>query len=325
VGGKLALVYLKDAVTHLEVHDLDGKLLRELAAADVGTASNLVGREDDDEAYFEFKSYTHPPEIFRTSVARGGAGLYSRVKLPVDPPSTRPSRSSPQQGRDASASLRGAPQGAARDGKAPRCCTPTAASTWRSRRLQGDLYPWLERGGVYAEAILRGGSEYGEDWHRAGMLQNKQHVFDDFVAAARSWSSKASPIRRSWHPRRVERRAAGRGGGDPAAGPVRRGALPRAADRHAPLPPLRIGENVDPRVRHADDQGQFKYLAAYSPLQQLREGVKYPATWCFRQTRTTGSTRCMRGSSLPPCSTPPQAAPSCSASKSTPATAVPIW
>src|SRR2546428_12962766 len=85
VGGKLALVYLKDAVTHLEVHDLDGKLVREIALPDVGTAGNLVGREDEDEAYFEFKSYTHPPEIFRTSVARGGTEMYSRVKLPVDP------------------------------------------------------------------------------------------------------------------------------------------------------------------------------------------------------------------------------------------------
>src|SRR5205823_15064298 len=85
VGGKLSLVYLKDAVTHLEVHGLDGKLVREVPLPDVGTARNLVGREDEDEAYFAFESYTHPKEIFRTSMANGGAELYSRVKVPVDP------------------------------------------------------------------------------------------------------------------------------------------------------------------------------------------------------------------------------------------------
>src|SRR5207237_288101 len=84
-GGRLGLVYLKDAVTHLEVHGLDGKLVREVALPDVGTATNVVGREDEDEAYFAFESYTHPKEIFRTSMANGGAELYSRVKVPVDP------------------------------------------------------------------------------------------------------------------------------------------------------------------------------------------------------------------------------------------------
>ncbi|HYZ88334.1 MAG TPA: prolyl oligopeptidase family serine peptidase, partial [Myxococcales bacterium] len=281
VGGKLSLVYLKDAVTHLEVHALDGKLVRELPLPDVGTAHNLVGREDEDEAYFEFNSYTHPPEIFRTSVARGGADLYSRVKLPVDPSlyETEQIFATSKDGTRVPVFVvhrKGAP----RDGAAPALLYGYGGFNIAiTPAFKGSIYPWLERGGVYAEAVLRGGSEYGEDWHRAGMLQNKQHVFDDFISAAEALVKQGFTT-----PSRLAIRGGSNGGLLVAAAETQRPDLFAAVLCHVPLiDMLRYqlfgsGKTWIPEYGSADDPEQFKFLAAYSPQQQVRDGVRYPPT-----------------------------------------------
>ena len=280
-GGKLALVYLKDAVTHLEVHDLGGKLVREVALPDVGTASNLVGREDEDEAYFEFKSYTHPPEIFRTSVARGGAELYSRVKLPVDPSlyETEQIFATSKDGTRVPVFVVHR-KAAVRDGKAPALLYAYGGFNIAiTPGFRGSIYPWLERGGVYAEAVLRGGSEYGEEWHRAGMLGNKQHVFDDFIAVAEELVKRGFT-----RPSQLAIRGGSNGGLLVGAAEIQRPDLFAVVLCHVPLiDMLRYhlfgsGKTWIPEYGSADDPEQFKYLAAYSPLQHLRDGVKYPAT-----------------------------------------------
>lgn len=281
VGGKLSLVYLKDAVTHLEVHGLDGKLVREVPLPDVGTARNLTGREDEDEAYFEFNSYTHPPGIFRTSVARGGAELYSRVKLPVDP-----SLYETEQIFAASRDGTRVPvfvvhrKGAPRDGAAPALLYAYGGfNISLTPGFRGGTYAWLERGGVYAEAVLRGGGEYGEAWHRAGMLQNKQHVFDDFVAAAEQLVKQGFT-----RPSRLAIRGGSNGGLLVGAAETQRPDLFAVVLCHVPLiDMLRFhlfgsGKTWVPEYGSADDPEQFKYLAAYSPQQQVLDGVKYPAT-----------------------------------------------
>jgi prolyl oligopeptidase len=281
VGGKLALVYLKDAVTHLEVHDLDGQLVREVPLPDVGTARNLVGREDEDEAYFEFRSYTHPPEIFRTSVARGGAELYSRVKLPVDPSlyETEQIFATSKDGTRMPifvVSRKGAP----RDGSAPAMLFGYGGfNVSLTPSFKGIIYPWLERGGVYAEAVLRGGGEYGEQWHRAGMLGNKQHVFDDFVAAAEELVKRGFT-----RPQRLVIRGGSNGGLLVSTAETQRPDLFAVVLCHVPLVDMLryqlygSGKTWIPEYGSADDPEQFKSLLAYSPLQHVREGVRYPAT-----------------------------------------------
>jgi prolyl oligopeptidase len=281
VGGKLAVVYLKDAVTRLEIHELDGTLRREVPLPDVGTARNLVGREDEDEAYFEFTSYTRPPEIFRTSVARGGAELYSRVKLPVDP-----SLYETEQLFAASKDGTRVPvfvvhrKGIARDGSAPALLYGYGGfNVAVTPAFKGSIYPWLERGGVYAEAVLRGGSEYGEVWHRAGMLGNKQHVFDDFLASAEALVKEGFT-----RPSRLVIRGGSNGGLLVAVAEVERPDLFAAVLCHVPLVDMLryhrygSGKTWISEYGSADDAEQFRFLAAYSPLQRVREGARYPAT-----------------------------------------------
>ena len=197
VGGHLALTYLDNAATRLAVHDLSGKHVRDIALPGIGSSGGLMGQADDDEAFFEFTSFTEPPVTFKTSVKTGATEEVSRVKLPIDTsnmitdqvffPSKDGAKIPMFVIHNKSAKL---------DGSNPTILygyggfgvnmTPAYAS---SRVL------WLERGGVYVVANLRGGGEFGEDWHKAGMLLAKQHVFDDFIGAAESliqsgWTSK---------------------------------------------------------------------------------------------------------------------------------------
>ncbi len=281
VGGKLALVYLKDAVTHLEVHALDGKLVREIALPGIGTAGNLVGREDEDEAYFAFQSYTHPLEIFRTSVERGGAERYSRVSLPVDPSlyETEQIFATSKDGTRVPIFVvhrKGAP----RDGKAPAMLYGYGGfNVSITPSFRGSVYPWLEQGGVYAEAVLRGGSEYGEDWHRAGMLRNKQHVFDDYLGAAEELVKQGFT-----QPSRLVIRGGSNGGLLVAAAATQRPELFAVVLCHVPLiDMLRYhlfgsGKTWIPEYGSAEDPEQFRYISAYSPQQHVKEGVTYPAT-----------------------------------------------
>jgi prolyl oligopeptidase len=252
IGGKLALVYLEDVLSRVEIHDLEGKLVREVSLPDLGTASGLAGRPDEDEAWFSFEAFTVPTTIYRTSIAKGGAAVYFRLDIPVDP-----SRFVTEQIFTTSKDGTRIPvflvhgRGQKPDKETPALLTGYGGFLISERpRFQPGIFPWLERGGVFALAVLRGGGEYGEEWHRAGMLTRKQNVFDDFIAAAEKlvldgWTSPAE----AHHPRRIERRASRRRGRSAAARPVRSRAVRRAARRHGPLPPVRLGEDLDQRVR----------------------------------------------------------------------------
>ncbi len=135
-------------------------------------------------------------------------------------------------------------------------------------------------GGVYAVANLRGGGEYGKDWHDAGRLKNKQNVFDDFIAAA-EWL-----IAEKYTSTPKLAIGGGSNGGllvgachDPAAGPVRRGAAGRRRDGHAPLPQVHDRLGVEVRLRRVRTTKEgFDVLYRYSPLHNLKPGTAYPAT-----------------------------------------------
>jgi prolyl oligopeptidase len=188
VGGHLALTYLRKASNELAIHTLAGKRVRTIPLPGVGTVSKtMVGQPDEDTAYFGYTSFTEPSLVFKTSIKTGKTTEWSRVTLPLDTSKlvteqvTYPSKDGTAVTmfliRNADARPTGDhPTILYGYGGFNVSMTPGFSS---SRAV------WLEQGGMIAIPNLRGGGEYGEDWHQDGMLDKKQNVFDDFIAAAR--------------------------------------------------------------------------------------------------------------------------------------------
>jgi prolyl oligopeptidase len=281
IGGKLSLLYLKDVISHLEVHELDGKLAREIALPAIGAAGNLVGDEDDDEAYYSFESFTSPKEIWRTSVAAGGAELYFRLSLPVDPSPFLVEQlfaTSKDGTRVPFFVVRRKDQKL--DGSAQTILTGYGGFLVSTRPVfSAGIYPWLERGGIWVLANLRGGGEYGEEWHRAGMLASKQNVFDDFIAVAEHLLKA-----RYTQPARLAIRGGSNGGLLVGAAETQRPELFAVVLCHVPLIDMvryhlfQSGKTWISEYGSADDVEVFKAIQAYSPYQHVVPGTKYPAT-----------------------------------------------
>ena len=268
VGGHLALTYLDHASSKLSVNTLDGKHVRDIPLPGLGSSSGLSGELDEDTAYFSFTSFTEPQIIFKTSVATGKTDEWTRIKLPIDTSSFVtdqvffPSKDGTKVSmfiihkRDAKL-----------DGTNPTILygyggfnvsmTPSFAS---SRVV------WLEHGGVYAIPNLRGGGEYGEDWHKAGMMLAKQNVFDDFIGAGELL------IEQGWTTKQHLAVSGGSNGGLLVGAIVtQRPDLMKAAICAVPLlDMLRYhlfgsGKTWVPEYGSAEDAAQFAALYAYSP------------------------------------------------------------
>jgi prolyl oligopeptidase len=185
IGHRLVLRYLQDVVTRLEIHELDGKLVHSMAAK-IGDVSWLEGTPDADEAYYATHSYDRPRQIYKLSMKTGEETLWYTQPAPADFSKLVVEEvffASKDGTRIPMFIFR--PKDLTRDGTAPLLLSGYGAANVVSQPNYNPLLvPWVERGGVYASAIVRGGGEYGEDWHRAGSLRNKQNTFDDFVAAA---------------------------------------------------------------------------------------------------------------------------------------------
>ncbi|HVR21329.1 MAG TPA: prolyl oligopeptidase family serine peptidase, partial [Polyangiaceae bacterium] len=186
VGRRLAITYIKDVASTLEVFELDGKKAYDVALPAPGYASEVVGVEDEDEAYFTFESLVHPPEIHKLSMKAGKTDVVYRTSIPVDPSrfTTTQVFATSRDGTKIPMFVL-APKDLPLDGRAPTLLNGYGGfSVTLGPRFSTMAFPWLEHGGVYVVANLRGGGEYGETWHRAGMRGNKQNVFDDFIASA---------------------------------------------------------------------------------------------------------------------------------------------
>src|SRR5262249_10966130 len=150
----------------------------------------VYGDEDDDEVYFAFQSFTISPRSFKTSVKKGGLELFYEVKVPFDPtPFAVEQVWYPSKDGTKISMFLVHRKDAPRDGNTPYLVYGYGGFTVNmTPGFSTSIFPWLEAGGGYALTNLRGGGEYGEEWHKAGMRENKQNVFDDFAAAA-EWLS----------------------------------------------------------------------------------------------------------------------------------------
>jgi prolyl oligopeptidase len=239
-----------------------------------------VGDPDDDEAYFSFTSFTYPSEIYEYSVRAGTSKLWNRLQVPVDP-----SLYEVEQVFFASKDGTRVPmflvhaKGAPRGGNAPTILYGYGGfQSSVTPVFNSGIYPWLERGGVYAFVNLRGGGEYGEAWHRAGMRHEKQHVFDDFIAAAEYLVRE-----KVTSPDHLVIRGASNGGLLVGAALTQRPDLFRVALCGVPLLDMvryhRFGSGKTwiEEYGSSDDADDFRALFAYSPYHHVERGTKYPS------------------------------------------------
>jgi prolyl oligopeptidase len=279
-GDHLLLTYLEKATSRLRIARRDGSAVREHALPGLGSLFGLGTEWDGDELFYGFSSYTVPPSVYRIDLATEKETLWRRVEADVHPERyevrqvTYPSK----DGTPVTMFLV-QPRGAALDGSNPAYLTGYGGfNISMAPGFSRSLMLWLERGGVVAIPNLRGGGEYGESWHQAGMLANKQNTFDDFIAAA-EWliaNGYTSPDRLA---------AAGGSNGGLLMGAVltQRPELFRAVVVQVPLLDMLryhrflIARLWIPEYGDPDDPEQFRWLRAYSPYHHVRDGVQYPA------------------------------------------------
>jgi prolyl oligopeptidase len=281
IGGKLFVNYLHNVTSRIAILSLEGKPLGEVALPSSGSAG-IFGRWDRDEGILSFSSYTTPNSVYRYSASTGKRDLWFRNPIPFDS-----ERYVMEQVWYSSKDGTRVPMFLVhRRGLKPDGQTPTILYGYGGFNVS--LTPnfnttaawWIEHGGVYAVANLRGGGEFGEAWHKAGMLGNKQNVFDDFIAAA-EWliANKYTNSQKLaiW----------GGSNGGLLVGSVltQRPELFRAVIcDHPDLDMVRyykFTRNNNPpallEYGNAEDPAQFKFLYAYSPYQHVQSGTRYPA------------------------------------------------
>jgi len=283
-SGKLVALYLKDAASRVRVFSSAGKYLHEIALPGLGTVSAVHGRHDQREIYFPFMSFLTPTKVLRHDVTTNKTVLWKALTAPVDT-----TQFTVEQVRYPSKDGTLVPmflvhkEDLVRDGNNPTLLygyggfnvnlTPGFAA-W--------VGPFIERGGVYAVPNLRGGGEYGETWHRAGMLESKQNVFDDFAAAA-EYLIRAKITA----PERLAISGRSNGGLLVAAAVIQHPALFKAAVCGVPLTDmvryhlLQIARLWIPEYGSPENPEQFPFLYAYSPYHHVKDGTAYPATLVF--------------------------------------------
>ncbi|MBZ0090212.1 MAG: prolyl oligopeptidase family serine peptidase, partial [Thermoanaerobaculia bacterium] len=279
--GVLAVEYLKNAASSIELFGLDGKPAGELKMPGIGSAE-LAVESDRTEAYLSFKSYNYPPTIFRVDLARPAAEpeLWERPAVPVDPATVEVKQVwYPAKDGTRVSMFVVHRKGLELDGARPTILYGYGGfNVSETPTFQATLFPWLEDGGVYALPNLRGGGEYGDEWHEAGTLERKQNTFDDFIAAA-EWLI----ANRYTKPERLACSGGSNGGLLTGAMVVQRPDLFRAAIVAVPLLDMLRYQNFlmarywVPEYGSAEDAKQFEFLRAYSPYQQVKKGVAYPA------------------------------------------------
>jgi prolyl oligopeptidase len=279
-GGKLVVNYLENVSTKMRVYDISGKQVREVPIPAMGSASSMVGEWDKDEAFYSYSSYKQPATIYRYQISTGKQEEWARINVPV-----KTEQIEVKQVWFESKDKTRVPmyiaykKGLKLDGNNPTYLT--AYGGFNSSLTPGfstfAAY-WIEQGGIYAVPNLRGGGEFGEKWHEAGMLERKQNVFDDFIAAA-EWLIK----NKYTSSQKLAIAGGSNGGLLVGAAMTQRPDLYQAVVCSYPLLDMirydrfLVAKFWVPEYGSADKEDQFKYLMAYSPYQNVKQGVKYPA------------------------------------------------
>ncbi|AMS27875.1 prolyl endopeptidase [Bacteroidetes bacterium UKL13-3] len=280
-GGKLFASYLKDASTRLYKLNADGTGKTEIQLPGIGTASGIYGKKEDTETFYTFTSFTNPGEIYKYDLTTGKSELFRKTEVNFNAADfeTKQVFYTSKDGTKVPMFIMHK-KGLVLDGTKPTLLygyggfNVSLTPSFSVSRIM-----FLENGGVYAIASLRGGGEYGEDWHKAGMLEKKQNVFDDFISAAEFLISEkyTSSSKLAIH-------GGSNGGLLVGACMTQRPELFKVAiPAVGVLDMLKyhkftIGWGWAVEYGSSEKKEQFDYLIKYSPLHNVKEGVNYPAT-----------------------------------------------
>ncbi|MGH9329321.1 MAG: prolyl oligopeptidase family serine peptidase [Vicinamibacterales bacterium] len=279
VGGRLFARYLENVRSRIRMFGFDGAPAGDMKAPGVGVTSNVFGEWERDEGFFTYSSISTPTTIYRYSVSSGQREVWARLQVPIagDAIDVKQVWFASKDGTKIPMFV--AHRTALKlDGSNPALLTGYGG--FNASQMPGFSSRaafWIENGGVYALPNLRGGGEFGEEWHKAGMLEKKQNVFDDFIAAA-EWLVKNGYTSAS----RLAISGGSNGGLLVGAFLTQRPELVRAVVCTYPLLDMvryhkfLVAGYWVPEYGSADDPAQYKYLAAYSPYHRVKKGMKYP-------------------------------------------------
>ncbi|XJJ69238.1 prolyl oligopeptidase family serine peptidase [Novosphingobium sp. BL-8A] len=281
IGSNLVLNYMRDASSHAEILSLDGKTARSLALSGIGTASGFHGKPGDPETFYSFSSFNRPASIFRLDMRTGKSEVFAEPKMDFSPDDIvveqrfYPSKDGTRipmflvRRKDVAASGKPVPTLLYGYGGFDIALTPGYSPTTMA---------WVQAGGAYAMANLRGGGEYGREWHDAGRRANKQNVFDDFIAAGEYLKEQGIAAKDGLA-------IQGRSNGGLLIGAVtnqRPDLFAAAVPQVGVMDMLRFDRFTAGRYwvddyGYPDREADFKVLRAYSPYHNIHDGAAYPA------------------------------------------------
>src|SRR5213595_2058713 len=273
--------YMHDAHSRLRLFALDGRPLKDIDLPTLGAVASISGERKDDEMFFAFTSFLYPTTIFRYDFTSGATSVFKAPAIDFDP-SGYESKQVFYTSKDGTRvpMFITHKKGIKLDGTNPTYLYGYGGfNISLTPSFSVSLLAWLEMGGVYAMPNLRGGGEYGEDWHQAGMHEQKQNVFDDFIAAAEYLIAQ-----RYTSPAKLAIGGGSNGGLLVGAAITQRPELFGAAlPAVGVMDMLRfhkftIGWAWVTEYGSADSAAQFPYLYKYSPLHNIKPGTRYPAT-----------------------------------------------
>lgn len=280
-GGKMFANYLKDASTRIVQYDFTGKLERNITLPGIGTAGGFGGKEEDKTLFYTFTSYIAPPTIYKYDINSGTSDIFRKTEVKFNPDDyeTKQVFFTSKDGTKVPMFL-SYKKGIKQDSKNPVLLYGYGGFNIPSTPgfSVSNLF-FMEQGGIFAVVNLRGGNEYGEAWHKGGMLEKKQNVFDDFIGAAEYLISTKYTV-----PGKLAIRGGSNGGLLVGACMTQRPDLFKVAlPAVGVLDMLRyqkftIGWAWAVEYGSSEKADQFPYLVKYSPLHNLKKGTQYPAT-----------------------------------------------
>jgi len=282
IGGKILAEYMKDATHHAYGFDLSGKKQFEVQLPTLGTLSGFSGDKDDQEAFYIFNSYTLPPTVYRYDVAKNTSEVFRKTEVSFNPEEYISEQVfyTSKDGTKVPMSIT-YKKGMKKDGKNPLMLYGYGGfNISLNPSFSAIRIPFLENGGIYVVANLRGGGEYGEAWHLAGTKMKKQNVFDDFIDAAEYLIA---------HNYTSSSRLAIDGGSN--GGLLVGACMTQRPELYAVAIPevgvldmlrynqFTIGWSWTSDYGNSQESKEmFEYLKGYSPLHNVKPGVSYPAT-----------------------------------------------